>query len=114
MLTHTRINLVLAVMVSLCLGSVMSAQTPASDARDSSASLIDAGVAGRLSQRAEALAMDVLIERATRAPVSQPLQIPALAGEHAGNSKESSSGVSTGGVSGIEMPFFSFGGVSAE
>jgi len=113
MLDHTRINLVLAVMVSLCLGSVMSAQAPTSDARDTSASLIDVGTVGRLSQRAEALAIDVLIERAC-APMRQPLHIPALASDHAGNGNESSSGASTGGVSGIEMPFFSFGGVSAE
>ena len=112
MLTHTRINLVLAAMISLCLGSVMSAQAPASGVRNSVPSGVDYSTAP-ISQRAEALAVDVLLESAPCAPQRQPpqpLQVPALVG----HDSNTSSGASTGGVSGIEMPFFSFGGVSAE
>lgn len=108
MLTHTRINLVLAAMISLCLGSVMAAQTPATAARDWVLTGADSRIT-TISQRAEALAVDVLLESAPCAPQRQ-LPIPALANSE----RNSSSGAGTGGVSGIEMPFFSFGGASAE
>ena len=102
MLNHTRINLVLVVMVSLCLGSVMAAQTPVSGPTGSDSA------SSSISQRAEALAVDVLLESAPCAPQrqTQQLEIPALVGN--------GSNTSTGRASGIEMPFFSFGGASAE
>ncbi len=109
MFIQTRINLILAVMVSLCLGSVMAAQAPASSARDSVSSAIDNG-SSSISQRAEALVVNVLLEPSPRAPQLQQLPTPVLVG----NDSNSSSGAGTGGVSGIEMPFFSFGGASAE
>jgi hypothetical protein len=98
MRTHTKINLVLMAMVSLCLGSVMAAQAPTTDAvarADAKSSL-----SAPISQRAEALALDVLVEREPTAPADNA--ISALAAKP-------DTGRSARHVSEIEMPFFSFG-----
>ena len=100
MRTHTTINLVLMAMVSLCLGSVMAAQTPTTDAvarADAKSS-----VSAPLSQRAEALAVEVLLDSV---PIQQA-QIPPQARVAA----QAASG-SSARASEIEMPFFSFGSI---
>lgn len=103
MLIHTRINLVLAAMISLCLGSVIAAQTP-SLASYSASSVLSMPI----SQRAEALAFDLLLKRASDADRGCAVSRSLGSGPH--SEMQTSPGLSRE----FEMPFFSFGGRATE
>ncbi len=109
MFVRLKINAVIAAMVSLCLGSVVMADssTPKTSAPIVSPLSLDANAQSPISQRAEALAVDLMLSRAALAADAQERALVTI-GQMSADSERKVVRI----TSEIDMPFFSFGGLS--